>query len=118
MAARKRHCKRESLSDTKDDKSYKAFADDESFLAEAMHELITRSGVGVENALSGKITSVSLVKAVHDGLVEKWKCPVAEHAVFTKELERKQVAWSKAEGKEKDEAMERKMASCDLGRGQ
>jgi hypothetical protein len=85
MAARKRHCKRESPSDTDDDESDKAFRDIEAFLVETMRELIARSGADVDSYLRGDMGVKPLANIVIDRLVEKWDGPGADHGNMSQE---------------------------------
>lgn len=96
VAERKRQCRREDDSDTDaaSDDSNKLFWHDDEFFAEVMHELIVRSGTNVASYLKGKREVNTFVNTIHDGLVEVWTGPVADHAVALGGLARKQALWA------------------------
>jgi hypothetical protein len=70
-AERKRQCKREDPSDADgaSETSEKPHWDDEAFLAEAMHEMISRSHADVDGTLGGEKDVTAFAALVHDGLV-------------------------------------------------
>jgi hypothetical protein len=96
---RKRKCKRGDESDTEDEE----VKDGEELLVLAMRELVAQSGVDIARYFRGDNEVGGLADAVHDGLMEGWGGPVADHG---EEVERKRSFWAKRKTRE---------ASVELG---
>ncbi|KAF2683214.1 hypothetical protein K458DRAFT_390481 [Lentithecium fluviatile CBS 122367] len=72
------------------------FWNDTTFLADTMHELVSRTDADIDGYLKSEKTTEALADIVRDGLVEAWDRPRAGYCYVPGELIRREKAWAKA----------------------